>query len=76
MGLMIVHQKELIRINASKNSIEYSINEGRSWYHRMKLSPTQGIAQDLVDNDKEILLHTTKGLYYSTNKGASWIKRS
>ena len=31
---MIVHQREVIRINTSKNCIEYSTNDGRSWHHR------------------------------------------
>ena len=76
MGLMIVHQKELIRINTTKNSIEFSTNEGRSWHHRANASSIMGSLQDLADNGKELLLTTSKGLFYSTNKGASWHKRS
>lgn len=76
MGQLIRHQKELIRINTTKNSIEYSTNDGRSWHHRANASYTMGTLQDLSDNGKEILLMTTKGLFYSTNKGSSWHKRS
>lgn len=76
MGQMIIHQKELIRINSSKNSIEYSTNDGRSWHHRANASSSMGCLQDLADNGKELLLTTSKGLFYSTNKGASWHKRS
>ena len=36
----------------------------------------EGFAVDLADNGKEILLTTSKGLFYSTNKGISWHKRS
>ena len=76
MGQMIVYQKELIRINTSKNSIEYSTNEGRSWHHRANASSIMGSLQDVADNGKEILLTTSKGLFYSNSKGASWHKRS
>lgn len=76
MGQMIQHQKELIRINTSKNSIEYSANNGVSWYNRANATPTIGIMQDLSDNGKEILLTTSKGLFYSINKGISWYKRN
>lgn len=75
MGQMIIHQKELIRINTAKNSIEYSTNDGRSWHHRANASSIMGTLQDLADNSKEILANTSKGLFYSTNKGASWHKR-
>lgn len=76
MGQMIVHQREVIRINTSKNCIENSTNDGRSWHHRANASSSMGILQDLADNGKEILLTTSKGLFYSTNKGMSWHKRS
>lgn len=76
MGLMISHQDELIRINTSKNSIEYSTNGGRSWHHRANGGSSMGIMQDLNENGDELLLTTTKGLYYSKNKGRSWHKRS
>lgn len=75
MGQLISYQKELIRINTAKNSIEYSANDGRSWHHRAHASSIMGTLQDLVDNGKEILLTSSKGLFYSTNKGASWHKR-
>ena len=76
MGQIILHQREVIRINTSKNCIEYSTNDGRSWHHRANASSSMGILQDLADNGKEILLTTSKGLFYSTNKGMSWHKRS
>ena len=76
MGQMIVYQKELIRINTTKNSIEYSTNNGISWHNRANASSSMGFMQDLADNGREILLTTSKGLFYSTNKGISWHKRS
>jgi hypothetical protein len=35
-----------------------------------------GDFEDLTDNGKEILATTSKGIYYSTNDGRSWFKRS
>ena len=56
---MIVYQKELIRINTSKNSIEYSTNNGISWHNRANASSSLGSMQDLADNGREILLTTS-----------------
>jgi len=76
MGQMINWGKELIRINPSnKQKIEYSTNDGRNWYTRYTGSSSWDFI-DLIDNGKEILAQTTKGLYYSTNDGKSWYKRS
>ncbi len=76
MGQMISWKKELIRINPSnKQKLEYSTNNGTSWIVRFQ-GGAYGDFNDLIDNGKEILGSTTKGLYYSTNDGRSWIKRS
>jgi hypothetical protein len=76
MGQMINRGKEMIRISPKQaNKIEYSTNDGRSWITRYSGSSC-GDFSDLVDNGKEILGTTSKGLYYSTNDGRSWIKRS
>ena len=72
---MISHQGELIRINTQKNSIEYSSNEGRGWHLRVKASSMMGTLQDLTDNGKEILVMTSKGLFYSKNQVKGWHKR-
>lgn len=76
MGQMIIHQKELIRINTTKNSIEYSTNNGLSWHHRFRATSMMGNLQDLMENGNELLLTATKGMYYSKTKGSSWHKRS
>jgi hypothetical protein len=76
MGQMIQLEEELIRINTSKNWIEYSNNNGRSWHNRSMASLMMGTMQDLINNGKELLVTTSKGLYYSNNKGRSWHKRS
>jgi hypothetical protein len=76
MGQMINRGKEMIRISPKQaNKIEYSTNDGRSWITRYS-GTSCGNFSDLVDNGKEILGTTSKGLYYSTNDGRSWIKRS
>ena len=75
MGQMISHQGDLYRINANKNSIEYSTNDGRNWHHRQTWTPTMGTLQDLTDNGKEILLMTSKGMFYSNNEARNWHKR-
>ena len=76
MGQMIQLEEELIRINTSKNCIEYSNNNVRSWHNRSMASSMMGTLQDLIHNGKELLVTTSKGLYYSNNKGRSWHKRS
>lgn len=75
MGQMIKLGKEFIRINPEKKDrIEYSINEGKNWYKRFEDSNC-GDFLDLVDNGKDLLAQTSKGLYYSLNNGKNWYKR-
>ncbi|MGX9985803.1 hypothetical protein [Soonwooa purpurea] len=77
MSTMINRGKELIRISPKDaKKIEYSITSGRNWNTRYNGSSSVGEFSDLSDNGKEILGITSKGLYYSTNEGRSWIKRS
>ena len=77
MSTMLNFGKELLRISPKDSQkLEYSTNNGSSWYTRYAGSSSTGNFQDLTDNGKEILGSTTKGLYYSTNKGSSWYKRS
>ena len=75
MSQMINRSGELIRINPKKNNqIEYSKNNGSSWHTRYSGTGC-GDFQDLIDNGKEILANTSKGLFYSTSNGSSWHKR-
>ncbi len=75
MGLMINRGKELIRIcPTNKQKIEFSTNGGRAWMGRFSGNAC-GDFMDLTDNGKEILVQTSKGLYYSTNEGRAWFKR-
>ena len=76
MSQMLNLGKELVRISPKDNrKIEYSNNGGTSWLSRYS-GGSAGAFSDLTDNGKEILGTTDKGLYYSTNKGLSWLKRS
>jgi hypothetical protein len=76
MGQMINRGKEIIRISPKQaDKLEYSTNDGRSWNTRCS-NTNCGDFSDLVDNGKEILATTSKGLYYSTNDGRSWNKRN
>jgi hypothetical protein len=74
---MIKLGNEFLRISPKDSQkLEYSTNNGSSWYSRYSGSSSTGNFQDLTDGGKEILGTTSKGLYYSTNKGSSWNKRS
>ena len=73
---MITRGKELIRINPAKNSVEYSNNNGSNWYLRFAATSSMGTLQDLADGGKDLLMTTSKGLYYSKNGGSTCNKRS
>lgn len=76
MPIMINRGKELIRISQKDSKkIEFSTNSGRSWLIRFNGNSNTGQFSDLMDNGKEILGTTNKGLFFSTNDGRSWILR-
>lgn len=76
MPTMIIRGKEMIRISPTNSTkLEYSTNEGRSWIVRFSGNSRVGNFSDLLDNGKELLGTTNKGLFYSTNDGRSWILR-
>lgn len=68
MAQMILHGRELIRINTQKNYIEYSTNDVRSWHTRYT-GTHAGNFIDLLDYGSEIIACTSKGIYFSMNKG-------
>ena len=73
MPQMINYGGELIRISPQDSKkLEHSKNNGLSCKARSAGSATYGKLIDLMDNGKEILATTEKGLFYSTNKGLSW----
>jgi len=74
MGQMVQYGRRLIRINPSKRTkLQYSTNDGRDWHG---LAEGYGEIRDLIQNGKELLMQTDKGLYCSTNEGRSWHRRS
>lgn len=74
MAQMIMHGRELIRINTQKNNIEYSTNNGISWHPRYS-GTHAGNFIDLIDYGSEIIACTSKGVFYSNNGGISWHPR-
>lgn len=71
---MIKIGNELIRIHPSKcEDIQYSIDNGNTWITRYSGNSVVKFS-DLADSGGEILANTSKGLYYSTNKGYTWTK--
>ena len=72
---MITRGKELIRINPAKNAVEYSNNKGSNWYLHFAATSSMGTLQDLADDGKNLLMTTSKGLYYSNTDGRNWYKR-
>lgn len=62
MAQMILHGRELIRINTQKNYIEYSTNDGRSWHTRYT-GTHAGNFIDLIDYGSEIIACTSKGIF-------------
>lgn len=75
MALLISYGGEMIRYNPSNSRIEYSTNQGRSWYSRYSGSSI-GNVKCLVDCGKELLLCSDKGVFYSSNAGRSWYSRN
>ena len=74
MPQMIKRGNELIRINTQKNILEFSTSDGRNWSSRFT-GGMCGTFYDLMDNNKEILAQTSKGLWFSTSEGRNWNKR-
>lgn len=74
MPEIINNGKELLRINKSANTIEYSRTGGRSWVTCFRGS-TCGVFNDLLIYGSEILACTSDGLYYSRSDGRSWVRR-
>lgn len=66
---------ELLRINTTKNTVEFSQNSGRSWMTRCSNSTSYGTFINLLPYGREILACTSKGLYASQNQGRSFSPR-
>lgn len=70
MPQLVTYGSELLRINAQKNSIEYSSNGGRTWLNRFCMSSV-GTFRDLLVMGTEVFAATSKGLYWFRNSGAT-----
>lgn len=75
MPQMIKRGNELIRINPQRNILEFSTSNGLNWNSCFTDSMC-GTFYDLMDNGKEILAQTSRGLWFSTSEGRNWNKRS
>ncbi len=76
MSQMIKYGGELIRIKPKDNRrLEYSNNNGSTFYERCSGSGVYGNFIELMDNGPEILAITDVGLFYSTNSGGTWYLR-
>lgn len=75
MGMIVTHQDLLLRINTEKNCVEYSKNNGKTWNKQGSVGSNAGDLLDLMDSGTELLATTTKGLYYSKNKGLTFNKK-
>ena len=74
MPQLVTCGSEFLRINAQKNSIEYSSNGGRTWHNRFCMSSV-GTFRDLLVMGADLFAATSKGLYWSRNGGATWVTR-
>lgn len=74
MPQIVTCGSEFLRINAQKNSIEYSSNGGRTWHNRFCMSSV-GTFRDLLVLGADLFAATSKGLYWSRNGGATWVTR-
>lgn len=74
---MINYGGELLRISPKDSKkLEYSKNNGQSWFTRFMGASHIGNFQDLTDAGAELLATTDKGLFFSKNKGQSWYRRN
>lgn len=74
MAQLIIREKEWIRINPQdKTKLEYSTTDGKNWNSRYKSSI--GDILDLIDNGKEVLAQTSKGMFYSTTECRNFNRR-
>lgn len=77
MATMIEYKGKLVRINPAKASeLQFSKNRGLSWHHRGSSTPSMGNFLEIMDGGNELLATCEKGLYFSTNEGLSFHRRS
>lgn len=75
MGLMVNLGGELVRYNPANGKIEFSNNQGRSWYSRYT-SSSIGSVKSLIECGSDLVLCSDKGVFFSNNQGRSWYTRN
>ncbi len=70
MAQMIQYGREMLRINPSNNTIEYT-RDGRNWTRRYS-SQYYGTFFDLCLVGSDIYAATQKGVIYSHDGGTNW----
>jgi len=75
MSLMLSYNGELIRYNPANSHIEYSNNQGRSWYLRNS-GDNIGKVKSIIECNGELILCSDKGVFYSNNAGRAWYTRN
>lgn len=70
MAQMVEFGREMIRINPSNNTIEYS-RDGRNWTRRYS-SQYYGTFYDLCVVGSDIYAASAKGVIYSRDGGLNW----
>ena len=73
--IMVTLGNELIRYNPDNGHIEYSRNRGLSWSIRCG-SILLGDVRSMVVYGDELMLCSSEGVLYSTNKGTTWTPRN
>jgi len=75
LSLLVSFNGEMVRYNPSNSRIEYSSNQGRSWYSRYTGSSI-GQVKSMIAYGNELILCSDRGVFYSSNSGRSWYSRS
>jgi hypothetical protein len=68
---MVSYGSELVRYNPGTRRIEYSTNRGALWSTRAQVRPL-GDVRAIVNYGKYLLACSDKGIFVSSDRGASW----
>lgn len=72
---MVFNGSEMVRYNSLANAIEFSNNQGMTWFKRSGCSG-MGKVRALTMHKGEILLCSDRGVYFSQSGGRSWFMRA
>ena len=77
MSQIVNYDGKLLRINPARKAVEYSTNGGTTWLSAHNYGSCSYEFSDLCVNGTELLATTVDGhVYYSTNGGCSWHRKS